>query len=187
MASLSEVHEKYVKAGINIFPFYQVPDDNELGPELRKQLSISDDQLAVVALNAKRGWSRIFDHKFGDVGEKENDQARIEEWIDAIRMGDLPKSALPDSLVQDVDSLPKEPVYVKMPTDQSDPEAMKEALKGQLPEGVEFEFEEIDDNDYERIIRETKEAAAAREKAGADVVEEEAGRESDEPIEHIEL
>ncbi|KAK5171950.1 uncharacterized protein LTR77_003587 [Saxophila tyrrhenica] len=183
VSSLSEIHHKHETAKRNLFPFYQLPASNTEADSLRKQLSLGNG-VELIAINGKRAWYRYYP-------KTTFTQPEIEDWIDAIRMGDSPKSKLPDDLIADAETLPAEPTYVKLPKDyQSNPEAMREALKGQMPEGVEFEFEEMDDSEYDRVIKQAKEDAAkreAKEKAEASVVTEEEGRGSDEPIEHVEL
>jgi protein disulfide-isomerase A6 len=180
--SLSEIHHKHTSSGRNLFPFYQVPSGNPSSADLRSQLSLSADTIDLVAINGKRSWYRHYPgSSFG--------QAEVEDWIDSIRMGDSAKSKVPDGIIENAETLPQEPVFVKMPS--GDPAAMREALKGQMPEGVEFEFEEIDDNEYDRVIKQAEEGAAKRKEKeaaeAAEKVEEEAGKKSDEPIEHIEL
>ena len=71
------------------------------------------------------------------------------------KMGDGAKEKVPAGLIISADDLPPEPVKI----DINDPAAMREALKGQLPEGVDFEFEEINDDEYDRIMREASQAA----------------------------
>jgi len=71
-------------------------------------------------------------------------------------MDDLAKTKLPENIIVPNDALPSEPVKFEPVTD--DPEGMREKLKDQLPEGVDFEFEEIDDDEYERIMRESAKA-----------------------------
>ncbi len=186
ISSLSEIHRKHEGGKRNLFPFYQLPASNPETDSLRQQLSL-DSGIQLIAVNGKRAWYRHY-------AKSTFTQLEIEDWIDAIRMGDGSKSKLPDTLIADAETLPEEPVYVKVPKDyQSNPEAMREAMKAQMPEGVEFEFEEMDDSEYDRVIDQAREGAAkreAKEKAEAEVskvVEEEDGKKSDVPIEHVEL
>ena len=165
ISSLSEIHHKHEAAKRNLFPFYQLPASNSQAAALRQNLELGSE-VELIALNGKRSWYRHYTKdSFG--------QADIEDWIDGIRMGEGAKGKVPEGLILEAEDLPPEPVYLdtsKM--DKSDPQAMKEALKSQMPEGVDFEFEEIDDNEYDRIIaqasadakkEEAKESAAAKE------------------------
>ncbi|KAH9827084.1 disulfide isomerase [Teratosphaeria destructans] len=165
ITSLSEIHHKHDKSGRKLFPFYQLPGSNSQAAALRSKLELGSDT-EVIAVNGKRGWVRHFT-------SSSFSQPELEDWIDAIRMGDSPKRSLPDGLIVPAESLPAEPVKV----DFSDPEALKNAFKGNLPEGVEFEMEEIDDETYERLMRQSKEsqgdAAPVEEEKKAEEVEEE--------------
>lgn len=156
LAALAEIHHKHESAKRNLFPFYQLPTTNSQATALRSLLALSDG-VELVALNGKRGWYRHF------AGEPS--ASALEAWIDAIRMDDLAKGKLPDNLVVPRDALPAEPVQFEAATD--DPEAMRAKLKESLPEGVDFEFEEIDDEEYERIVE------AGKKKAGEEKAESE--------------
>ena len=105
----------------------------------------------MIAINGKRGWYRHLDASAGALTT-----TTIESWIDAIRMDDLPKTKLPENIIVPRDALPEEPVRYQPATD--DPEAMREQLKNSMPEGVDFEFEEIDDDEYERIMKKNEQA-----------------------------
>ena len=59
---------------------------------------------------------------------------------------------------------------------------MREALKAQLPEGVDFEFEEINDDDYERILAEASKSADEHQ---AKQRQETETKKDEEPLEHI--
>ncbi|KAK4628698.1 Putative protein disulfide-isomerase [Fulvia fulva] len=153
VTSLSELHHKHEQAKRNLFPFYQVASVNTQGAAIRKQLGLSSSDVEVIATNGKRGWWR---HYTGG----ELSLTKLEDWVDAIRMGDSPKKSIPDGLIVDASTLPAE---VKVDT-----EAMKEALKGKLPEGMEMMMEEIDDEEYERLMNAGKEKAEAEAKAADD-------------------
>ncbi|KAI7369497.1 hypothetical protein KC328_g17953, partial [Hortaea werneckii] len=95
----------------------------------------------------------------------------LEDWIDALRMGDLPKSPLPAGLVMPAEQLPEEPVRVDFSgsgnagtaREGGGPSSGEEVdedflaqMKRQMPEGMEFAMEEIDDEEYERILAEQR-------------------------------
>lgn len=139
IASLSEIHAKHEASGRKLFPFYQLPESNSQAQALRKLLHI-DEGVEIVAINGKRSWWR----RYHGV---EFALPSVEAWIDGIRMGEGRKETLPKAVVVDAADLPPEPVRVQ----GDDLEGLKEKFRGELPEGVQFEFEEIDDLEYERI------------------------------------
>ena len=146
LAGLSAIHHKH--AGRNLFPFYQLPTTNSQSGTLRSKLDLastsSSESIELIAINGKKGWYRHYT-------KPSYAQFYLEDWIDAIRMGDIAKEKLPDGLIMEAADLPADPV--KLETDDNGPQAMKEKLKGQIPEGVDFEFEEIDDDTYEKLMR----------------------------------
>lgn len=155
--SLGRVHQKHENAKRKLFPFYQLQLASPETEKLRKELKLSQE-VEIIAINGKRSWFRRYSKS--DYGV-----AALEDWIDSIRMGDGAKDKVPKGLVVDAAGLPKESPKV----DTSDPIAMAEAIRSQLPEGVELELEEIDDSEYERIMQEAKknapkEDAPAKEK-----------------------
>lgn len=159
VASLSEIHHKHEAAKRNLFPFYQLPSYNSQATAIRKLLSLSEG-IELIAINGKRGWYRHLDASSGFT------TTSIESWIDAIRMDDIAKSKLPDNIIVPRDALPSEPVKFEAATD--DPEKMREQLKNSMPEGVDFEFEEIDDDEYDRIMKAGEKAKEEREQAEAE-------------------
>jgi len=161
VVALSEIHHKHEAAKRKLFPFYQLPASNSQATALRTLLSLSDG-IELIAVNGKRGWYRHLDASSAGLTT-----ANIESWIDAIRMDDLAKTKLPENIIVPRDALPAEPVKFEPVT--NDPESMREQLKNQMPEGVDFEFEEIDDDEYERIM---KESAKAKEEKKVEVESE---------------
>ena len=177
ISSLSEIHHKHEAAKRNLFPFYQLPTSNSQASTLRSKFALSDG-VELVALNGKRSWYRHYTRStFG--------QAEVEDWIDSIRMGEGAKQSVPDGLIVDKEELGPEPVYLDSSKfDKSSKEAMKESVKEQMPSGVEFEVDEIDDAEYERIIAQAaKEAKEYEEKQ-----KKEKGEKEEEVVEeHDEL
>ncbi|KAM3420354.1 hypothetical protein BST61_g3635 [Cercospora zeina] len=171
--SLSDLQQKY--EGRKLFPFYQIPHANAHNPALRNKLELATDNVEIIAINGKRDWYRHY--TLSDFH-----QSKIEDWIDAIRMGDSPKKRLPEGLVLDASELPAEPVIIEDPEqirlkettpdpDNVEPESdavkkMKEQLKAQMPEGVDFEMEEVSDDEYEKIMMQGE--AAGKKDAAAD-------------------
>ncbi|KAI7397546.1 hypothetical protein KC336_g15459 [Hortaea werneckii] len=163
ISTLSEIHHKHESAKRNLFPFYQLPHTNSQAAALRAKLSLSEDEVELVALNGKRAWFRLYPFSSSSPEDKASPltQRSLEDWIDAIRMGDLPKSPLPSGLVVPVEQLPEEPVKVDLGGgDVGEGDAVDEdflaQMKKQMPEGMEFAMEEIDDEEYERILAEQR-------------------------------
>ena len=148
ISSLSEIHHKHEQAKRNLFPFLQLPSTNPEAAALREKLSLGAG-IELIALNGKRTWYRHYSKSLFS-------QAEVENWIDEIRMGDGAKSKLPEDLVVDAAELPQEPA-------KSEPQMMKEKLMQQVPEGVDFDFEELNDDEYEKILRQANKAAKDRE------------------------
>lgn len=118
-ASLAAIHNKY---GTKLFPFIGVPASNTLSSSLLAELKLGgDEEVHLIATNAKRGWVKKYSGTtFGTT--------EVEAWVDAIRMGEGKKEKLPDSLVAG--------------------EEIKEQAKGEKPEEqepIKIEVEEIED------------------------------------------
>ena len=96
LASLGAIHKKHDERKSHLFPFYGVPASNSLAATLRSTLSLKDDaELELIATNAKRAWWKQYQGAgYGNVA--------VEDWVDAIRMGDGKKEKLPDSLIVEV-------------------------------------------------------------------------------------
>lgn len=87
--SLSEIKAKYFNK--NLFPFYALPDTFDAAIDLKQALGLTGD-LNIIAINTKRGWMRKY-------SGSEYGQEPLENWIDAIRMGDGEKTVLPGVLL----------------------------------------------------------------------------------------
>ncbi|KAI7468951.1 hypothetical protein KC351_g13363, partial [Hortaea werneckii] len=166
ISALSDIHHKHESAKRNLFPFYQLPHTNSQAAALRSKLSLSEDEVELVALNGKRGWFRLYPSSSSSSGEEEEKispltQRSLEDWIDALRMGDLPKSPLPAGLIMPAEQLPEEAVKVDFGTDAAEGQPVVDEdflaqMKRQMPEGMEFAMEEIGDEEYERILAEQR-------------------------------
>ncbi|GAB1740176.1 hypothetical protein NU219Hw_g5294t1 [Hortaea werneckii] len=177
ISALSDIHHKHESAKRNLFPFYQLPHTNSQAAALRSKLALSEDEVELVALNGKKGWFRLYPSPSSSSEKQEKvpplTQRSLEDWIDALRMGDLPKSPLPSGLVMPAEQLPEEPVRVdfgsggdagtagqgagsgEVKGDAMDEDFLAQ-MKRQMPEGMEFAMEEIDDEEYERILAEQR-------------------------------
>ncbi|KAF2084011.1 thioredoxin-domain-containing protein [Saccharata proteae CBS 121410] len=94
IASLGEIMRKHRKGGSKLFPFYSLPVDNEGAAQLRKALGLKDEGIELVLTSAKRGWWKHYDGS-------EYTQASVEDWVDAVRMGEGKKEKLPEGVVQE--------------------------------------------------------------------------------------
>lgn len=94
LGSLAEISHKHAHRGTHLFPIYGVPEINSGSQAVRNALGLSDKQtLEVIAINARRGWWRRYDGSKG-YGVKE-----VEDWVDAIRLGEGAKEKLPEGIV----------------------------------------------------------------------------------------
>lgn len=173
ISSLSEIHHKHESAKRNLFPFFQLPITNSHNEALREKLSLGS-HVELIALNGKRSWYRHYT-------KTSFSQADVEDWIDSIRMGEGTKEKIPEDLIINAADLPPEPVK----SDKRGPEAMREALKSQMPEGVDFEFEEIDDDEYQRIMAQASKDAKEQEAKPSQDAETVKAKESEKEEEHI--
>jgi protein disulfide-isomerase A6 len=91
LTSLAEIAHKHYIHQRKLFPFYALPDDNTGAAPLKKSLGLSGD-IVVIALNGRRGWWRYLE------GTDMSIEA-IENWVDAIRLGEGAKQKLPEGIV----------------------------------------------------------------------------------------
>jgi protein disulfide-isomerase A6 len=92
LRGLGEVYEKHSKRKA-AFPFYAVEPSNPLAATIRDALGLkSEQELEIIAVNAKRSWWRKYSGK--DYGHDS-----IENWVDTIRMNEGKKEKLPESLL----------------------------------------------------------------------------------------
>lgn len=93
LSHLGAISHKHAQRQAKLFPFYAIPASNPGASDLRQILKISPDtDIDIVALNAKRSWWKRYDRS--DLSRE-----AIEDWIDAIRMGDIVKEKLPKGVV----------------------------------------------------------------------------------------
>lgn len=139
--SLSDIHHKHTIGGHKLFPFYSVPAS--AGDEIRNALSLPGDNTPhLIAVNAKRSWLKKFPGA-------DLDRAALEDWVDAIRMGDGAKEALPDELIVEATATPT-------------PAAETPAAESKEP--LEFIWEELTPEMEEEMLREAEAAAKKRER-----------------------
>ncbi|MCJ1380306.1 hypothetical protein MMC17_003409 [Xylographa soralifera] len=97
MASLSSISEKHKVRGSHLFPFFAVSSNNDGNTVLREGLGL-EEGIQIVAVNGRRWWWRGYDaHKgFG--------KNAVEDWIDAMRLGEGKKEKLPEGLISNLDT-----------------------------------------------------------------------------------
>lgn len=93
LRSLAEIAEKHVKRKAKLFPFYSVPAENEAAKTLRGELGLKPEtDLEIIAVNGKRNWWRHYSGS--DTGV-----VTIESFVDAVKLGEGAKEALPGSVI----------------------------------------------------------------------------------------
>ncbi|TLS25668.1 hypothetical protein PpBr36_07278 [Pyricularia pennisetigena] len=90
--SLADIVHKYAQAKRKLFPIFAIPSSNPSSSTVIKALELGDKPMQLVAINARRNWWRQYP------GEDFSAQG-IENWVDAIRMGEGAKKKLPEGLV----------------------------------------------------------------------------------------
>lgn len=137
---LAEIHYKHVSRKGKISSFYAIPPTNTLSLSLRSAISVPADTLAFVAVNGKKNWAKVY-------SGTEFTRSAVEDWVDAIRMGEGKKISLPEGLVV-----------------EGKEEKVKEEVKE--PPMPEMQFEELTDEEYERIMAQAAEAGKKQEEQG---------------------
>jgi protein disulfide-isomerase A6 len=132
IASLAFLHKKYDVSGHKLFPFVGVSASNPLAANLITELSLgSAEEVHLIATNGKRTWYRKYSgNTFGT--------SDVEQWVDAIRMGEGKKEKLNDSLLATGEK-PAAKEEVAEPAPEAEPEPVKievEELIDDVPEPV---------------------------------------------------
>ena len=99
LESLSELTYKYAKSKRHLFPVFVVPESNAASANIQDALQLKDKSsspVTLVAVNSRRGWWRPYSE-----GE-DMSHAAIENWIDAIRMGEGGTRKLPQTFLSAV-------------------------------------------------------------------------------------
>ena len=105
LSSLAELADKHVKRESKLFPFYSVPSRNTASASLRDALKLGGEKdFELVAVNARRGWWRLYQ------GER-FDFHSVENWVDNIRFGEGSKEVLPEALLAKKEDEPAAPVH----------------------------------------------------------------------------
>ncbi|KAF4948926.1 hypothetical protein FGADI_9210 [Fusarium gaditjirri] len=88
--SLSHLNTKYVHGGRKTFPIIAVPSDSDAASTLPKALGFKNE-VNLIAINTRRNWWRQYEGDFS--------LASVENWIDAIRMGEGAKKKIPEGVI----------------------------------------------------------------------------------------
>ena len=125
VGSLSEVAHKYKLRQRPLFPFYALPDSNEGYAAIKKALDL--ESLDIIAINAKRGWWRKLPATADKLASSDVTELAIENWVDAIRLGEGAKSRLPSGLVPEEPEVPV-PAEAETPVAEATPEVAEEPV-----------------------------------------------------------
>jgi protein disulfide-isomerase A6 len=136
VASLASLHKKYDVSGHSLFPFVGVPASNPLAASLLAELSLGNaEQVHLIATNGKRAWYKKYS---GSAFGTED----VEQWVDAIRMGEGKKEKLPESLL----AAGEKPAAKEEKVAEPEPEAEPEPVKIEVDELVDDVLEPIPDH-----------------------------------------
>jgi len=116
VGSLSEIAHRHRDAKRNLFPFYALPQSNPSYDTIKTALGLQGTE--IIAINGKRGWWKKLPSKAAAYTEAEVSEAAIENWVDAIRMGEGAKLKVPAGLIE------LEPEEVTEPVPESAPETI---------------------------------------------------------------
>ncbi|KAF7546804.1 hypothetical protein G7046_g9196 [Stylonectria norvegica] len=170
--ALSRLSTKYVQAKRHLFPIFAVPAESEAASALTKSLELNGD-INVVALNSRRAWWRHYEGDFS--------YASIDNWIDAIRMGDGAKNKLPKDIVDQTAQSSTEASSSAAPTQATDPEPEVET---EAPEATETEVPQVEEETTESEV-ETEATRAADAEPEAETEAPEAA-ETEVPVVEVE-
>ncbi|PVH73283.1 thioredoxin-domain-containing protein [Cadophora sp. DSE1049] len=109
VGSLSEIAHKHKQHARKLFPFYVLSEANAGYKKIKDSLSLGSD-IEVIAINGRRGWWKKLPGAGEKVVEADVSEEAIENWVDAIRLGEGAKKKLPEGLVPEE---PEEPVVVE--------------------------------------------------------------------------
>ncbi|TVY24018.1 putative protein disulfide-isomerase [Lachnellula hyalina] len=98
VGALSELAHKYKQHKRKLFPFYVVAPTNSAYGAIKDYLNLKADT-ELVAVNGRRGWWKQLPKAEGTLSEKDVTEEALENWIEAIRLGEGAKQKLPDGLI----------------------------------------------------------------------------------------
>ena len=104
LTGFAEIADKYNKRKASMIPMYAVPAGNRAATRIRNDLGLSsDEKIEIIATNIKRSWWRHYQSGSFDVLELEN-------FIDAIKLGEGSRSKLPAEFGASADSTSETPI-----------------------------------------------------------------------------
>ncbi|KAG9232648.1 hypothetical protein BJ875DRAFT_466232 [Amylocarpus encephaloides] len=115
--SLSELAHKYNQRKQNLFPFYIVMSQNKGYDRIKEALKLTGNS-QIIAVNGRRGWWRQISETLSN---KDVSIEALENFVDAIRLGEGAKQKLPAGLI------PKEPEEAATATEE-EPAAATETM-----------------------------------------------------------
>ncbi|KAL9093954.1 MAG: hypothetical protein Q9165_003877 [Trypethelium subeluteriae] len=141
--NLAAISHKHAERKAKLFPFYALPASNPAAAPLREVLGLKTAETAepeIIAVNAKKLFWKHYE-------STEFTREAVEDWIDALRMGEGKKLELPEVLVQAVE---------ESETEQKEEDVnfagmnFKDQGEGkpklyESPEGLKIELEEVMD------------------------------------------
>jgi protein disulfide-isomerase A6 len=136
VGALSELAHKYKQHKRNVFPFYVVASSSNPGYKtIKDSLDLGADT-ELIAVNGRRGWWKQLPRADDTLSEKDVTEEALENWIDAIRLGDGAKQRLPDGLIP-------EEVEESEPTPEETPEPAGETVIAEEPVEETVTVEEV--------------------------------------------
>lgn len=123
LAALAQLAHKHAQSKRHLFPMYEVHTDDAHSKDVLKALELSGE-VQVLAVNARRGWWRLYEGK--DFGHES-----IESWVDQIRMSEGVKRKLPEGIVA---AAAEETEASSEATPEPSPEPTPEATVGESAE-----------------------------------------------------
>jgi protein disulfide-isomerase A6 len=164
--SLSHLNTKYVHGGRKTFPIIAVPTDSDAASTLPKALGFKNE-VNLIAINTRRNWWRQYEGDFS--------LASVENWIDAIRMGEGAKKKIPEGVI--VEKTEEKSTQATDPEPEVETDGPKEA-KTEVETEAEIESETPAEDEAE---------AKTPEPEAEPVAESEAEPKTKEEIKHEEL
>ncbi|KAF7911482.1 uncharacterized protein EAF01_002989 [Botrytis porri] len=96
--SLAEVSHKHHLHQRKLFPFYILQAENPGFSQVKESLGLKGDA-EIIALNGRRNWYRALPSKGNSLASEDVTIEAIENWVDAIRLGEGEKKKIPEGLI----------------------------------------------------------------------------------------
>ncbi|KAF2154628.1 thioredoxin-domain-containing protein [Myriangium duriaei CBS 260.36] len=159
LTSLTKIYNRLAARG-KTFKFFNVVD----APSVKTQLGI-EKELAILAINAKKGWIKRLPLSGGESASP----GSLEDWVDALRMGEGKKETLPEGLVSDEVPKPEEAAPAQPQAEQSPETAASEGVAEEAkPTAATDEAQEKEFDDLLKEMGKEFEASAGQKKEGHD-------------------